>query len=75
MTGRGDRLQHGLERLPHLVEVAEGFEDEAVHAALHEPVDLPVIELLGLFTGRRSERLDTDAQRPDGPDHQSPTLG
>ena len=59
----------------HLVQVAESFEDEAVYAAFHEPIDLPLVELLSFLTGGGSERLDPDAQGPDGPDHQGPTLG
>jgi hypothetical protein len=49
-----------------LVEVRERLEHEAVHAALEQPLRLRLEQLEGLDPRGLAERLEPDAERPDG---------
>ena len=68
------RLAGGDERLAHLFQVAEGFEDDQVHPALKQRLDLLAENAAGLKKGDEADRLDRLAERPNraGHDHRQP---
>jgi hypothetical protein len=57
------------------IDVGERLEDETVHGAGQKSIDLAPEERLRLLAGGGSERLDADAERPDGADHAPPLAG
>jgi hypothetical protein len=59
----------GPDRRADLVDVAEGLEDEQVHAAVGQAAGLFGEDDFGLVQPRLAPRLDTDAQRPHRAGH------
>ncbi len=66
-----DRVARGQHRFAQLVQVAEGLEDQHVHAGFHQRIHLLAED--GSRFGERggAERLDAHAQRAHGAGHES----
>ncbi len=64
---------HRPQRGVDLVEIAEGLQDESVHAARDQAIHLAPEERLGLLTGGRTEGLDAHPQRTDRAYHRGAT--
>jgi hypothetical protein len=62
----------GRDRLLHLQQVAEGLEDEEIHAALQQPLRLLAEEPLRLDDGGGPVGLDAQPERPHRPRDQRP---